>query len=200
MKIIDSFKNEYCFLSNFYGGPVTLGWHTFRTVEHGFQAFKMTTKEDFAAIVSMRTPGMAKRAAHRRPMRKDWDQIKLDVMLALLRAKFSTPEFTRLLFSTGDAQLIEGNTWGDTYWGVCEGTGENHLGKLLMQVRTELSTKASQITLYHKDKPGVPAGTVIIPPHVLEAAATVYAHLQKQNGVTILHGLKLATPEDYKNV
>ena len=41
------------------------------------------------------------------------------------------------LINTGDAILIEGNTWGDTYWGVCDGVGENRLGKLLMEVREE---------------------------------------------------------------
>ena len=43
--------------------------------------------------------------------------------------------------ATGDAELVEGNTWNDTYWGVCNGVGHNHLGKILMQVRQELQVK-----------------------------------------------------------
>lgn len=42
------------------------------------------------------------------------------------------------LLATGTRYLEETNTWGDTYWGVCEGKGLNMLGKTLMQVRDEL--------------------------------------------------------------
>jgi predicted NAD-dependent protein-ADP-ribosyltransferase YbiA (DUF1768 family) len=59
-------------------------------------------------------------------------------MLRLLRLKFNQLFFKRMLMQTGERQLIEGNTWGDTYWGVCDGEGENNLGKLIMQVRKEL--------------------------------------------------------------
>lgn len=61
------------------------------------------------------------------------------VMLQLLRQKFlGDEELRRKLLRTGDAMLVEGNYWGDTYWGVCFGSGKNMLGKLLMQVREEL--------------------------------------------------------------
>ena len=74
------------------------------------------------------------------PKRDNWSRIKNDVMLKLLRRKFvSGSHYATLLLDTGGAELIEGNTWGDTYWGVCDGVGENHLGKLLMLVRDELS-------------------------------------------------------------
>ena len=49
--------------------------------------------------------------------------------------KFSDKKLQKKLIDTGDAELIEGNWWGDKFWGVCEGEGENHLGKLLMEVR-----------------------------------------------------------------
>jgi hypothetical protein len=42
-----------------------------------------------------------------------------------------------LLLATGDMELIEDNDWDDTYWGVCNGAGENNLGKLLMKIRAE---------------------------------------------------------------
>lgn len=57
----------------------------------------------------------------------------------LLRQKFSKTPLRRLLLATGEAELIEGNTWGDTYWGVCHGVGQNHLGCLLMKIRGELN-------------------------------------------------------------
>ncbi len=58
-------------------------------------------------------------------------------MLDLLRIKFTIPTLRERLLATGDQTLIEGNTWGDTYWGVCRGVGLNNLGTLLMQVREE---------------------------------------------------------------
>jgi predicted NAD-dependent protein-ADP-ribosyltransferase YbiA (DUF1768 family) len=57
-----------------------------------------------------------------------------------VKDKFSrNPELRVKLLNTGDLQLVEGNYWGDTFWGVCNGKGENHLGKILMRVRKELA-------------------------------------------------------------
>jgi ribA/ribD-fused uncharacterized protein len=139
MNKIDRFSGEFSFLSNFYCGPVGVNSYLFKTVEHGFQAFKMTTQHDFLMVANAPTPGIAKREARKRTMRPDWELIKQDVMLQFLRAKFfGNIELARKLMATGNAELIEGNTWGDTYWGVCRGKGENHLGKLLMRVRAEV--------------------------------------------------------------
>lgn len=71
------------------------------------------------------------------PKREDWALVKRDIMLDILRLKFATPFMRDKLNATGERPLVEGNTWGDTYWGVCRGRGENHLGKILMQIRTE---------------------------------------------------------------
>jgi ribA/ribD-fused uncharacterized protein len=71
-------------------------------------------------------------------MRDDWNDIKIDVMRDLLQEKFSDDDLRELLLATGDAELIEGNTWNDYFWGVCLGEGQNWLGKLLMEVRKEL--------------------------------------------------------------
>ena len=86
------------------------------------------------------TAGDAKRMGRHVKLIAGWDEAKLSVMLELLRIKFQIPEMRAMMMTTGDAELIEGNTWNDRYWGVCAGTGENHLGKLLMQVRAELRT------------------------------------------------------------
>jgi predicted NAD-dependent protein-ADP-ribosyltransferase YbiA (DUF1768 family) len=105
------------------------------------------------------------------PIRPGWEEgIKLDVMRAVLREKFAVgSEEAEMLMETGDALLIEGNTWGDTYWGVCKGTGHNYLGKLLMERRDELfdtrdeaalsedefekvESMAMQATIYFVDK------------------------------------------------
>jgi hypothetical protein len=64
-------------------------------------------------------------------------------MTEIIRLKFQNPGLKAKLLATGNQELIEGNTWGDCYWGVCEGNGQNHLGKILMQVREELLQRKS---------------------------------------------------------
>jgi len=68
-------------------------------------------------------------------MRPDWEAVKDDIMYRCVLAKFEDPILRQRLLDTGDQELIEGNTWGDTYWGVCKGKGRNMLGKTLMAVR-----------------------------------------------------------------
>uniref|UniRef100_UPI00345E83CD NADAR domain-containing protein n=1 Tax=uncultured Duncaniella sp. TaxID=2768039 RepID=UPI00345E83CD len=55
------------------------------------------------------------------------------------------PALAEKLIATGDAELVEGNYWHDTVWGVCDGVGENHLGKILMRVREELKNSTNII-------------------------------------------------------
>lgn len=137
--MIDRFSGTYSFLSNFYEHPVTYKGKTFASVEHAFQAYKADNDIDFEIVADQPTPGKAKRAGRKIPLRSDWEEVKLDLMLSLVRAKFvEDTVMLKLLQSTGDEELVEGNTWGDVVWGVCDGVGENHLGKILMRVRSEL--------------------------------------------------------------
>lgn len=69
---------------------------------------------------------------------EDWHLRKLKVMEQGLRYKFSIPRFRDVLLATGDLELVERNHWGDTYWGVYKGEGENNLGKILMQIRQDI--------------------------------------------------------------
>lgn len=135
--MIDSFTYQFAFLSNFYVHPVVYRKVTYRSVEHGYQAAKMASRYDHDLVRDMPTPGQAKRAGRKLRMRADWDEVKLDVMRGLLVAKFQDPELRRMLMATYPQQLVEGNTWGDTFWGVCKGVGQNHLGRLLMNVRAD---------------------------------------------------------------
>lgn len=130
-KVIDSFTGEYAFLSNFY--PTEFG-----SVEHLFQAAKTLDHKEQEEIMRAHSPGKAKRLGRKATLRSDWEEVKLDHMEFFLRWKFSNPELRQKLLDTGDATLVEGNHWGDTYWGVCRGKGENHLGKLLMKIREDL--------------------------------------------------------------
>ena len=76
-------------------------------------------------------------------MRSDWLDVRLRLMKELVRRKFENPELRSLLLSTGTTVLVEGNQWGDTFWGVCKGVGENHLGLILMEIREELRAHVS---------------------------------------------------------
>jgi len=90
-------------------------------------------------VLTKLNPSEAKRLGRRVRLRSDWEQVKYDVMLDVVRAKFNQhPDLAQKLLATGDEELVEGNDWGDTYWGVCNGRGKNMLGKILMRVRAEL--------------------------------------------------------------
>lgn len=138
---IRSFDGRNRWLSNFWPSVVTLDDVEYSTVEHAYQAAKTLNLAQREMIRTSLSPGIAKRYGRRVTMRHDWEQIKLSVMENLLRQKFQISTLQKWLASTGDIDLIEGNRWGDTFWGVDlrvnPPVGENHLGKLLMKIRDE---------------------------------------------------------------
>ena len=143
MNKISSFSGEYRWLSNFWLVQISpLGdGIVYQSVEHAYQAAKTDNLSDRVIISNLSTPGQAKRFGRTLTIRKDWEMVKEDVMLTSLRCKFSFGSgLASQLLQTKDSILEEGNSWGDVFWGVCNGVGENRLGKLLMQVRTELNT------------------------------------------------------------
>jgi N-glycosidase YbiA len=140
---IDKFDGGYRFLSNFYMHPVKLDGVIYPSSEHGYQAAKTLDPAQREIIRTCSTPGQAKRAGKKVSLRPDWESVKLQVMEDLVRQKFNSPGLKELLLSTNNDELVEGNAWGDTYWGVCNGRGQNHLGKILMKVRQELRGSAS---------------------------------------------------------
>lgn len=137
---IKEFRDQYFFLSNFYEAPVEYGGLIYQSNEAAFQAQKCLTQEERARFVAL-SPSKAKSLGRRVQLRPDWEQVKLGIMEDIVRAKFTQNEdLRRLLLDTGSAELEEGNTWNDSFWGVSlrNGQGRNHLGKILMQVRKEL--------------------------------------------------------------
>ena len=136
---ITSFRGKYAFLSNMYTANVTYGGHTFTNSEAAFQSMKCPDRaREFCRLDAV----SAKMLGRRVDIRPDWEDIKLTVMENVCRCKFTQdPQLAQLLLNTGDAELIEGNRWNDTYWGVCGGIGENNLGKILMRIRSELQEK-----------------------------------------------------------
>jgi ribA/ribD-fused uncharacterized protein len=137
MKTIDDFNGNYRFLSNFYPCTVEYEGITYPSNEHYYVAMKTTDLNLRREVANVSTPGQVKRFGRAMEIRPDWDSVKLQVMEYGLRQKFSDPTLAQMLKDTGDAQLVEGNTWGDTYWGICKGVGHNYLGKLLMKVRED---------------------------------------------------------------
>ena len=137
--VIDSFFGPYRFLSNFEPCTVEYDGMTYKCSEAAYQAAKTTDASLRIAFTTM-NGSKAKYAGQKLPIRADWNDVKVDVMYQIVKDKFSrNPELKEKLLSTGTLQLIEGNYWGDKFWGVCNGEGENHLGKILMRVRRELS-------------------------------------------------------------
>jgi N-glycosidase YbiA len=134
------FRDEYAFLSNFSPAPVYLNRMEYPTVEHAFQAAKTVDPVQRLKVQRAETPQEAKRLGRKVTLRPEWDQVKLRVMRALLEQKFAEPVHSLKILETWPRYLVESNEWGDAYWGfdLKRGGGDNHLGKLLMEVRESL--------------------------------------------------------------
>lgn len=145
------FNGKYAFLSNFW-----IDTHGM-SVEHKFQAAKTDDPVQVVQIMHARSPGEAKRLGRLCDLRGDWEEVKDAVMLVLLREKFTAPSLRHKLIRTERLVLVEGNTWGDMYWGKVETTqgewtGKNVLGKLLMQVRNEVAASMGISQIVHHDR------------------------------------------------
>ena len=143
---ISSFSGEYRFLSNFWFVRIQYLGLTFLSIEHAYQAAKTPDVSSQRKIARAPTASEAKRLGRRVEIRYDWEKVKLNVMYELVKQKFNLPHIglRGLLLSTGNRELIEGNHWDDTFWGVCNGVGQNHLGKTLMKVRAELQAETKE--------------------------------------------------------
>ena len=139
---IDRFRGRFAFLSNFHRHPFEWEGRTWRTAEAPFQASKTRDERMRERIRLASSPAEAKRLGRRAHLRRDWERAKEDVMHSVLEAKFAVPELRDALLATCDAELAEGNTWGDVYWGVCGGRGRNQLGRTLMRIRDDIRRSA----------------------------------------------------------
>lgn len=147
-KVIDSFDLEYNFLSNFYPCSVTYKGITYQSSEAAFHAQKTLDIHERVKFIRL-NPSQSKKAGRALQLRDDWEEVKYQIMYDIVLQKFVQNEWIQQkLLATDDAELIEGNWWGDTYWGVCKGVGENNLGKILMDVREYLrSVQSALLTL-----------------------------------------------------
>lgn len=145
-QVIDSFKGSFFYLSNFYPAPIEMGEFIFPTSEHMYQAAKSNDMNQWKEIIACGSPAEAKRLGRHLTLRPDWEQIKIDVMTEIVELKFKqNKELYWKLWATRDYDLVESNTWGDTFWGVCNGVGENHLGIILMNIRDRSSAGFKEI-------------------------------------------------------
>jgi len=135
---ITRFTEENSFLSNFYFCKIEMEGIGYLSVENAYQAAK-TLDVDERRAMSLMSPGQSKRRGSKVALREDWESIKMGIMEDLIRQKFQNAELREKLLATGDAELIEGNNWCDRFWGMCDGEGENHLGKILMKIRSEIA-------------------------------------------------------------
>jgi ribA/ribD-fused uncharacterized protein len=142
--VIDRFRGEYAFLSNFAHSPIEVSGLVFPSVEHAYQAAKISLSFSPDVRLAMQqgvarlaTASLAKKAGRSLVLRRDWFDVRLPIMERLLRLKFELPTRMDRLRETAPHDLVEGNDWHDTFWGVCRGEGANHLGRLLMKIRDE---------------------------------------------------------------
>ena len=142
--MIMQFRGRYYFLSNFYPHKFVYGDVEYYNSEAAFQAQKCINEAEKLALSNMESPMEAKKYGKTVALREDWEEVKNDIMYSVLMAKFSSDEeLKRKLLRTGEEELVEGNTWGDSYWGydLEKNEGKNILGKILMLVRKDLSEK-----------------------------------------------------------
>lgn len=142
IKKIMKFDGDYRWLSNFYPVEIMYGKEIWPSAEALYQGLKTVDMKERELMRRMATPGMCKRYGKKLALRPDWEKIKLEVMKEVIRRKFLNPTLRAKLLATGDALLEEGNYWGDRFWGVCEGKGENWLGRILMEERKDKFGKA----------------------------------------------------------
>ena len=137
--MIKEFKNQYFFLSNFYEYPIYYNKLVFCNAEAAFQAQKVINEKDQYKFINLNA-SQARKLGKTVQLRKYWEEIKDNVMYEIVKRKFLTnKELQQKLLETKEEELVEGNWWHDTYWGVDSktGIGQNKLGKILMKVREE---------------------------------------------------------------
>ncbi len=140
-KQIFFYEQEFYIFSNFSSFKLDWKGYDWMTSEHAYHSEKFGDKDILEKLKATRSAHDAMKLAYsnRDKYRKDWDEIKLKVMKDILRAKVEQhPYVKKKLLESGNKELIE-NSWRDSYWGWGENQkGENHLGKLWMEIRDEI--------------------------------------------------------------
>lgn len=129
---------EFFFLSNFYPSTLSFGGLIYPTVEHAYQAHKSNDVDVRKLISVAKTPMEAKKLGKCIPLESDWHDKKIILMHDILKEKFKNPILSEMLRSTGDSVLLHENKFNDKFWGICNGEGQNWLGRLLEKSRRDI--------------------------------------------------------------
>ena len=136
---IDFFTAEHRWLSNFHECNIEYNGIIYPTTEHAYQAQKTNDKEIRLKFSQLKTPMEAKKFGSSVVVREDWFSVNLKIMHDLNYQKFTKyPDLKLQLLATRPFDLLERNWWNDTFWGICNGKGLNHLGKILMNIREQI--------------------------------------------------------------
>ncbi len=121
--------------------PCEVEWNgmLFSCTENAYQAAK-NDLPIWHSLCIHESPFVIKKKSRTIPIRPDWDKLKIKIMIDLQEQKYSQEPYITLLLNTGNVEIVEGNTWGDKFWGVDlkTGKGDNRLGQIIMDVRKEL--------------------------------------------------------------
>jgi len=125
--------------SNMLLSEIEIDGEIYKSVENYYQSQKMTTEKDRSYIAGL-SPENSKTKARKLSIRDDWKTYKFVAMRTALEVKFNLPVWKKKLLATGNDKIIEWNNWGDKIWGVSvkDNLGQNHLGIMLMDIRTNL--------------------------------------------------------------
>jgi len=135
-----------CF-SNFSDHSFSFKGYTYKTSEHAFQSLKFEGTKFEKKVRQAASPLIAAKLGRNRefPLRKNWEQIKVQLMEDIVYAKFSqNQDLGELLVSTGNAKIVE-KSLNDDFWGDGgDGSGKNMLGIILMRVRERIKSEQKQ--------------------------------------------------------
>lgn len=188
--MINSFRDEYAFLSNFFEAPVVFNGLRYQSNEAAFQSAKTRNLETRMRFAKM-NPSQAKAQGRALMLRSDWEQVKLQIMHQICYSKFTlNPELGEKLLATGNEHLEEGNAWGDTFWGTVNGHGQNWLGKILMRVREELRQGGRFIPVKIVE---TRTKTVYVPANSEEAAGELAARLYDCGAISMTNAARNAS-------
>lgn len=140
--MIGSFRGEYNFLSNMHDCQINHLGHMFNSVEHAYMFSKNPLDKDWLNKCLTLSASEIKKQSKSIKLRDDWNDVRLPIMFGLLKQKFSKEPFRSRLINTGNENIVEGNSWGDIFWGVdikkTPNIGENWMGRLLMDIRNKI--------------------------------------------------------------
>lgn len=140
-------KNFY--LCNFYMRPMTYKGRKYSNAEAAYQAQKCKEKADINSFVDgglFSSPAAAREHGQTIPIVDNWDDIRVEVMFDVIKEKFlQNPDLAARLLKTKGMLITEGDRFEDTFWGLTENGGENHLGNILMYIRDNILSEEDSL-------------------------------------------------------